>query len=156
MISPKSLDFLKFFLVNFVPELKDSNLIINYAILYESLDQAVEQIELELRPNDVLHLNGYEMGQRVDVRCQDKNDNIYIIEIQDHPLAEDNLDKAHYNLKIRNAHYVARAFGNQQAAPKESKYSLYNKFYKVILINICNFNIYSDEKEFIHDVYLCR
>jgi hypothetical protein len=96
------------------------------------------------------------MGQRVDIRCQDKYYNIYIIEMQDHPLAEDKLDNAHYNLKARNAHYVAMSFGNQYAPPKESKHSLYNKLFKVILINICNFNSYPDEKEFIHHVYLCR
>jgi hypothetical protein len=69
------------------------------------------------------------MGQRVYIQCQDKNDKIYIIEMQAYPLAGDNLDNTHDNFKIRNAHYVAMAFGNQQAPPKESKHSLYNKLY---------------------------
>jgi predicted transposase/invertase (TIGR01784 family) len=117
----------------------------------------IQQIIEIWRPNEILPLGVYEMGQRVDVQCEDKDDNMYIIEMQAHPLAGDNLENAHRNLKTRNAHYVARAFGNQQSVKKESNYNLpYYKLHKAILINICNFNLYPDEKEFTHDVYLRR
>jgi hypothetical protein len=153
MTSPNSLDFLKFFLVNFVPELKDSNLIINNALLYESLDQAVKQIDLELRPNNVLPLGGYEMEQSVDVQLEGNNDNIYTIEFHVHPIAGDNLDTAYYNLQVKNIHYVAMALGNQQYY-KQSL--IYNELHKFIFINICNFNMYPDEKEFVHYIHFAR
>jgi hypothetical protein len=151
MTRPDSLEFLSFFLDNLFPSLSGSVFSVSNAKNYETLDKALEQIDFELRPNEELPSDAFGMGQRVDVHCQHKNGDNYIIEMQAKAIPGDNLDNKHINLITRDLFYLARLFGNQKLSKnKKEKYKLHSNLSKTILVNITGFDLFPNRPNFIN------